>query len=152
MNQLTKGKTMEQTADFNEKKRIAAKAYQERKKAASEVIKVFLATDEGSKIPAEVREAMTYLTGTGQRSARASVVSELKNALLQGPMSLKDIFKKFEYGRPTMEAKIKQFIKVKNPEDRIWVSFHDGVYEVMGEGAEPPEGWTGIIPTEKTEL
>ena len=152
MNQLMKGKTMEQTAEFNEKKKVAAQAYQARKKAAAEILKGFLASDEAKNISDEVKGAITYLTGTGQRTARAGVTSALKTFLLEGPKSLKEIFKKFEYGTPTMEANIKKFIKVTNPDDRMWVSFHDGVYEVMGQGATPPEGWTGMVPTEKTEL
>jgi hypothetical protein len=151
MNQLTKDKTMEEKKVFDAKKKAAAQAYQERKKEAREKINAWLNSDESKKLPKEVREAILYMAGSGVRSGRSGIVSELKELLLKGPVSAVDIFQKFEYGRPTMNQKINNFIKA-SPEDRIWVVFEDGNYLVKGKGPEAPRGWTGYMPAEKEEL
>lgn len=151
MNEQTKDMNMDEQGKFNEKKKIAAKAYAERKAAAREKVMIYLNSDESRKVPAEVKEAILYLSGTGVRTSRSGIVSELKTLLLAGPVSSVDIFNKFEYGRPTMNQKINNFIKAK-PEDRIWVAFEDGNYVIKGKGPFPPKGWTGFMPTEKVEL
>ncbi len=149
MNQLTKDMTMENKENFDNKKKEAAKAYAERKKEARAKVSAYLAEDK--RIPQEVREAIQYLAGTGARTGRSGVVSELKALLLAGPVSAVDIFQKFEYGRPTMNQKINGFIKASG-EDRIWVAFENGNYVVKGKGPDAPKGWTGFMPTEKAEL
>jgi len=151
MNMQTKDMTMEEKTAFDEKKKAAAKAYQERKKAAREKIKAFFESNEAKRVPPEVKEAIEYLAGMGQRAGRTGVNSELKDLLLKGPVSAVDIFQKFEYGRPTMNQKINGFIKA-DPEDRIWVAFENGNYVVKGKGPEAPKGWTGYKPVAKAEL
>jgi len=141
--------TEEEKTVFNDKKKVAAKAYQERKAIAKEAIKKFL--ESNPKLPEGVKEAIEYLTGSGARSIRTGVVSELKLLLEAGPLSAIDVFTKFEYGRPTMETKIRNFIKSGEPEDRIWVAFEDGNYLIKGTGENPPKNWTGYIPPVKSE-
>lgn len=141
----------EDKAKYDEKKREAAKAYKERQNTAKSAIKAFLSSPEADLIPADVKSAIEYLTGSGQRIARSGVNDELANLLLAGPVSAVDIFTKFEYGRPTMEKKIREFIK-REPEDRLWVAFEKGNYVVKGTGEFAPEGWTGYLPTKKEEL
>lgn len=142
--------SVEEKKAYNEKKKIAAKAYQERKREASTKVLEWLKTDP--KIPEDVKQSMLYLTG-GSTVKRTGAVSELKAMILEKKsVSSVDIFNSFEYGRPTMEQKIRGFIKVANPEDRIWVAFENGNYVLKGTGPNPPKGWTGYVPTEKSEL
>lgn len=143
--------TPEQKKDYDEKKKAAAKAYQERKAEARKKVASFLSSDSAKNIPAEIKSAIEYLAGTGQRMASTGIGSALKEALLAGPLTSVEIFQKFEYGTPTMKQKIREFIKVSNPEDRIWVDFKDGKYSVVGKGPNPPKGWTGYVPVAKSE-
>lgn len=149
MNRQTEGMTMEQKEAFMEKKREAARAYQARKDEARKVITEWLGT--GPRIDDNVKQAILYLSGTGQRMAGPRVGNALKEALLAGPMTPVEIFNKFEYGTPTMKQKIREMIKVK-PEDRVWVELKDGKYQVVGKGPKAPKGWTGYVPAESEEL
>lgn len=137
--------------DYNEKKKIAAQAYKERQKEAKETIKSFLA--EGPELPEEVKKAMEYLSGSGQRAARtSSVVNVLRERLLEkGVMSGVEIFTEFEYGTPTMKSKVRDLIKKAEPEDRVWVAFEGGNWVVKGTGPDAPEGWDGYMPPEEAE-
>ena len=151
MNKLTEGKTMEEKKDFDEKKKVAAQAYQARKVDARKKVTNFMNSDLAKNIPAEVKSAIEYLAGTGQRLASAGVGSALRDALLKGPLTSIEIFQKFEYGTPTMKNKIREFIKA-TPENRIWVEFKDGKYSVVGKGEKVPANWSGYVPAEKEEL
>lgn len=151
VNQQSKDMTMEEKNAFDDKKKVAAQAYAERKKIAREKVMSYLNSDESKRVPTEIKEAIQYLAGTGVRSTRSGIVSELKALLLNGPVSSVEIFQKFEYGTPTMKQKINNFIKT-SPEDRIWVTLEDGNYIVKGKGPEAPKGWTGYLPTESAEL
>ena len=141
--------TEEQKVAYNEKKKEAAKAYKERQNNAKATVKSFLA--EGPELPEEVRSAMEYLVGSGQRVAR-QVTNVLRETLLErGSMSGIEIYTEFEYGTPTMKTKVRDLIKKAKPEDRVWVAFESGNWVVKGTGAEAPEGWTGYVPEEKAE-
>jgi len=149
MNKQTEGMSMEQKEAFMEKKRAAARAYQARKDEARKTINEWLSTKP--RIEENVKQAILYLSGTGQRIAGPRVGNALKEALLAGPMTPVEIFTKFEYGTPTMKQKIREMIKVA-PEDRVWVELKDGKYQVVGKGAKPPKDWTGYLPAESEEL
>lgn len=151
MNEQSKSMTEEEKVVFDEKKKVAAKAYADRKNEARKVITDYFTSPESNKVPQEVKEAILYLSGKGVRSERSGVNSELKDLLLKGPVTLMSIFEKFEIGRPTMEQRIRGFINVKNPSDRIWVDFKDGTYSVIGKGENPPKGWEGYLPKVKVE-
>ena len=140
----------EQKAEHNAKKKVAADAYKARKADAKAKIKEFLASKESKSLTPEVREAIEYMTGTGARVQRAGVTNELKELLMTGPVSAIDIFTKFEYGRPAMETKIRNFIKA-DPSERIWVAFEKGNYIVKAVGENAPEDWTGYVPAVKSE-
>lgn len=136
--------------DLKEKKKIAADAYRERKNNARKIITDYLATSP--KMDQNVLESIKYMIGSGVRTARTGVNTELKDLLLSGPVSLLDIFTKFEFGKPTMDQKIRGFIKTNKPEDRIWVAFEEGMYIVKGTGEKVPRGWTGYVPVVVEEL
>jgi hypothetical protein len=150
MNELTKDMTMEDKAKFDEGKKVAAEAYKARKAEARETITKWIADEP--KVDTKVLEAIKYLAGTGVRSVRTGVSLELRNLLEAGPVSTVDIFNKFEYGRPTMQQKINDFIKKGEPKDRIWVALADGKYSIVGRGPNPPKGWIGYLPVVKEEL
>lgn len=145
--------TEEQKTEYNEKKKVAAQAYKERQKVAKSTIKDFLTTDEGKELPEEVRKAMEYLTGSGQRTARAGVTNLLRDRLLEmGTMSGIEIYTEFEYGTPTMKSKVRDLIKnAPSPEERVWVALENGNWVVKATGAEAPEGWDGYMPKEEAE-
>ena len=139
--------TEEEKAVFDAKKKAAAIAYKERKAAAKAVITSWL--ESNPEAPNDVLEAVKYLSG--QSSPRSASVNNELIDFLSEPKTSMQVYKKFEYGRPTMQAKIKSFIK-KAPESRVWIAFTDGTYSIAGTGAEAPEGWTGFVPVEKAEL
>jgi len=151
MNEQSKGMSMEEKTAFDAKKKAAADAYQQRKVDARLVITTYLEKDE--TIPKNVREAILYISGTGVRSARSGINAELRALFIEKKtVSSVDLFQKFEYGRPTMNQKIKLFINAPDPEDRIWIAFESGNYVLKGKGAVAPRGWTGFIPTEKEDI
>ena len=151
MNEKSKDMTVEEKEAFDAKKKAAAAAYQARKVAARETITNYLKDD--TRIPKEVREAILYISGTGVRSERAGINSELKTLFLEaGSISSVDIFTKFDYGRPTMNAKMKLFLNPTDPKDRIWVIFENGNYVMKGKGENAPKGWPGLLPTEKATI
>ena len=139
----------EQKQAFLAKKKEAAVAYQNRKNEARNKINEWLKSNP--RIEEEVKQAILYFTGTGQRLAGPKVGNALKEALLAGPLSPIEIFQKFEYGSPTMKQKIREMIKCE-PADRIWVELKDGKYQVVGKGPKAPKGWTGYVPAESEEL
>lgn len=151
MNEQSKDMKVDEKIAFDKKKKEAADAYQARKVTAREVITTYLKDD--TRIPKEVREAILYISGTGVRSARSGINSELKALFLEKKsISTVDIFTKFDYGRPTMNQKMKLFLNPSDPKDRIWVTFEDGNYVLKGTGENAPKGWTGLLPTEKATI
>ncbi len=133
------------------KKKIAAEAYQARKNEARAKIEAWLKTEP--KIESDVKQAILYFTGTGQRmtGTRTAGVNLLKEALLAGPLTPMEIFQKFELGTPEMKNKIRDMIKVE-PSERVWVELKDGKYQVVGKGEREPRGWTGYKPAKSEEL
>lgn len=86
------------------------------------------------------------------KSAPRTINSELRDAFIaEGSLTEMDIFKRFRIGRPEMVAKCRVLVLTPNPEDRVWVKFDEATetYNVAGQGAEPPEGWTGYVPSAK---
>lgn len=98
--------------------------------------------------------------GGGQRTARVStksVNSAIRDAFLAAGdkgLTEMDIFKAFKIGRPEMVTKIRILVLCPNPDDRVWVKFDEEkeTYFVVGKGAEPPKGWDGYVPAEKSDL
>ena len=122
-----------------------------KRNAQKKIVKSFLETEAGKAIPAEALEAIKYLAGMGTRSQGMQIANELREMLLAGSVSSIDIFTKFGYGAPTMNKKIRDFIKAE-PANRLWIVFADGNYTVAGKGENPPRGWTGFTPVVETEL
>lgn len=140
------------TENEKEMKREAARKYQEKKDICKVSINAWLDANPGIVEP-KVEQDMRYLAGTGVRSPRSSVLNELREMFLEKKiLSSMDVFKAFEFGRPTMEQKIKGFIKNGQPSARIWVEFVDGSYHLRGIGEDAPKGWKGFIPVVEEEL
>lgn len=131
---------------------------EERKKNRTEAknrIKAFL-KDNATTLGGLVKDIELFI-GTGTGAVRANVVrsvnSDLRSAFLEKKsLSEMDIFKLFKIGRPEMVTKIRILVLCPNPADRVWVKFDETkeVYNVIGTGANPPQGWCGYVPSTKT--
>lgn len=108
----------------------------------------------------EVKESIFLLFGTGSRAPRMATKSinvALLEAIIEAGdqgLSEMDIFMKFKIGRPEMVSKCRIFVKTQNPEDRVWVKFHEDeeIYRVAGYGKNPPEGWDAFVPADEELL
>jgi hypothetical protein len=127
-----------------------------RKKAredAKKRIQTFL--KENSEQLGGLKADIELFIGGAPRAARGSVRSvntDLRDAFIaNGSMTEMDIFKQFRIGRPEMVAKCRVLVLCPNPDDRLWIKFDESTetYVVAGQGAEPPEGWDGYIPSSK---
>ena len=123
----------------------------------SDTVKKFLKDNE---LSAEDKEAIQFFCGGGTRSGGTRSTFGLNSKLRTGfienkELSEMDIFKAYKIGRPEVHGHIRQFIKnVKNPDDRIWVSFNEKteVYSLIGTGAEAPEDWDGYEPAKENVI
>lgn len=142
----------EQKSAYDEKKKEAAARLKERKAAAKAKVKDWIAT-EPRGLDDETKMAILYLIGSAKVS-RAGVNDELKQMFIDnGTVTAMELFQKFELGKPAMDQKIRAFIKVADPNSRIWIARNDnGDYELKGTGEKPPKGWTGYVPAESVEL
>lgn len=125
-----------------------------RKEAKARVL-TFLAQNEAKLGP--IAKDIATLVGKGGVRVTSSIGSALRDALLTaGPTGLPEltIYKQFKIGRPEMQGKIRKFIRAANPADRVWVHFDEAkeAYFVVGQGATPPKGWDGYLPSAKEEL
>ena len=147
MNEKSKNMTPEEKAIFDQGKRDAADAYKVRKNAARAIIMSWIPE---AKITDEVKQAILYLSGQGVRTSRSGVNDELK-AFLVEPKTALEIYNEFEFGKPTMDQKIRQFIKA---DQKVWIAFDEDskTYSIAGKGDNPPRNWTGYLPVEKVEL
>lgn len=140
------------TEEQKTKKEKAAKDYADRKNEARAKIMTYLESQESRKLPEEIREAILYISGKGVRSARSGVNSELKSLLLKGPLTLMEVFEKFDIGIPSMEQKIRAFVNAKNTDDRIYVNFENRTYTVVGTGSAIPKNYSGPKPKEVVQV
>lgn len=134
---------------------LAEKKAEAKKKrdSARSIVRDFLNTCEDVAL----KTAITLFVGSGQRSSGVSGVNNLLYEAFKknGSLTEMEVFKQFHIGRPDMKNKVRIFIKfMPTPEDRIWVSFNQETetYTMDGEGANPPEGWTGYIIVEENVL
>ena len=150
--------TEEETAELSVKNAERTAKQKARKEAARALIKGFFEEDSQKRadrqVEAPIKEAILYMAGMGARTKRTTASTLLREMLLAGDVSSVDIFTAFEFGRPTMAKKINEFIKNGEPENRIWVAFDENTktYSVAGQGENPPEGWTGYLPTPSETL
>jgi len=100
------------------------------------------------------------IIGTGQRAGgigrvRVNMDMAIRDLFLEEKeIHEMDIFKNFKIGRPQMTNKIRIFLKVPNPDDRIWVRFFpdEETYRIVGKGANPPKDWEGFVPADENIL
>ena len=130
---------------------VKGSKFTQKRNAQKKIVKTFLESEAGKMITGEVLEAIKYLAGMGARSQGMVIANELRELLLAGSVSSIDIFTKFGYGAPTMNKKIRDFIKADEA-NRLWVEFKDGNYTVVGQGADAPSGWTGFVPVVESEI
>jgi hypothetical protein len=128
----------EEKKERNQAKRAA------KKEALTALIK-FVKENTTDEMLIQAAAALT----PGRTVQRSNTQSAISNILLEnGSINEGDIFNQFKLGRGEMKKVIRNLIKKRNPEDRIWVEFDPdtGVYSVVGQGSEAPEGWTGYQP------
>lgn len=65
-------------------------------------------------------------------------------------VSLLDIFREFRMGVAEMRIRIRECIYNRPAESRYWITYNPDteVYRLEGIGANPPEGWKGVLPKE----
>ena len=142
---LTKDKNMTD----EEKRKASAKAYTERKNAAKAVVAKWL--ESKPRLDDETKSAIEYLASVGTKT-RSGINGQLRERFLkEKSIPLMTLFQDYEFGRPTMENKVRLFIKLP-AEQRIWVAFEDGNYVLKGVGENAPRGWDGFMPANKEEL
>lgn len=107
----------------------------------------------------DLKPDILLLVGTAARArtgrATVSVNQVLRDIFLEkGEISEMEIFKNFKIGRPEMSIKTRIFVKVPNPEDRIWIVFdeEEEVYHMVAKGAKAPKNWDGYVPADEDLL
>jgi len=93
-------------------------------------------------------DAVTLLT-PGQHVQRTNSLAIVADILIeQGSINEMDLFTNYRLGRSEMRKIMRGLIRKVAPESRIWIKFdpETGVYELIAEGADAPEGWTGYMP------
>jgi|WetSurMetagenome_2_1015567.scaffolds.fasta_scaffold566172_2 hypothetical protein len=143
-------------------KKEAQEAAKKAKLEARKRVIAFL-SDNKDKL-GSIKADIELLIGKGGSSAAPrtgtrTVNSELRDAFLKAYTEGKgltemDVFKAFKVGRPEMVTKIRILVLCPNPDDRVWVKFDEATetYNVVGLGKNPPTGWDGYIPSEKSAL
>lgn len=136
--------------------KVAAKKETQRKRkeareANKKLIKDYL-NEKKIQFPREVADALNVLLKTGSSkvrttSAASAVLAKLKS---ERQVDETDLFMEFKVARKEMGSYIRNWIKKPAPNNRTWVRFdkESEHYVLAGEGENPPEGWTGYVPTE----
>ena len=126
-----------------EARKESAKKYLERKNAAKAIVAKWL--ESKPRLDDVTRQSIEYLASVGVK-VRSGINSQLRERFLkEKSISLMKIFEDYEFGKPTMENKIRLFIKLP-AEQRIWVAYEDGNYVLKGTGENAPRGWEGYTP------
>ena len=65
-------------------------------------------------------------------------------------VSLMDVFRELKAGVSEMRIRIRECIYNRPADSRYWITYNPTteVYRLEGIGANPPEGWTGVLPKE----
>jgi hypothetical protein len=151
--QVNEHATAEDIAKLEEKKARKA-ARNEVKKAARLRIREYANDLEAG----DLKSDLLLIVGGGRTStkrrgpSRKAVADALRNAFLEREsLTEMEIFKEFKLGRPEMLNRIRSFIKVKDAEDRVWITFDEDAetYNLVETGPNPPEGWDGYLPNDE---
>lgn len=136
-----------------EAKREAAREARNEAKARLREFAKTLPDEDGMKTD------ILLIVGSGARAGGVrrgvNFDMQIRNLILEkGELHEMEVFKNFHIGRPQMTNKIRVFLKVPNPEDRIWVVFdkEDETYKIAGKGANPPKDWKGFVPADENIL
>lgn len=126
------------------------KAYVRRAKKARETLVDFVKQLE--QAPEHVKEAVRILDTKKTNKVKGRKF-EVLDLLEQGIVNEVTLFEKFRIGRTEARNMFNSFLKVDNPDERIWISFDEetGNYELIAKGASVPDGWTGYLPPELKE-
>ena len=98
----------------------------------------------------EIKEAILGIVGTGNRGGgggRVNPKSAVVAAIVaKNQMTDMDCFKDFKKGPSEMKDVIKYAIRNVKPEQRVWITFDNDTYKVVGKGPKPPANWNGYLP------
>jgi hypothetical protein len=104
----------------------------------------------------EIQDKIKKLVGrVGAGKKVYSVNDDIRAYILEhGQITLDEAFSNFRVGVDGMKAFVKSQLKKKDSANWLWVEASpDGeVYTLKGQGAEPPEGYQGWIPTEMRNI
>jgi hypothetical protein len=140
----------ERTPEEKAARKEASRAKRQVKRQALKDILGFVRSRKN--VPDEIQLAVRILTPGprvgGGGPSKLDVFSELFTE--QSTVSEMEIFEKFKAGRKEMNGIIKNLIRKRNPEDRVWVRLNADAEEYVVEGFGPnaPANWTGYRPVE----
>ncbi len=137
--------TKEEKKAKNQVKRAA-------KKAALMSCSIFVR--EHTEDEALIAQALLIKPGTrmATRITSKDVIAEL--FLEQGSVTEDEIWGEHKLGRAEMRKIRVNLIKKSAPAERVWIDFNaeEGVYTLMSEGPDAPEGWTGYRPVDIEDI
>jgi len=137
--------TKEEKKTKNQEKRAA-------KKSALTACSVFVI--EHSEDTELLAQALLIKPGTrmATRATSKDVIAELFQE--QGTVTEDEIWSEHKLGRAEMRKIRVNLIKKSAPANRIWIDFNaeEGTYDLVAEGPEAPEGWTGYRPVDVEDI
>lgn len=111
--------------------------------------------DITSATPDSVLEALHVLFPVKPEKSNASRTTVIDRICALFPevgaeVSLMDVFREFKMGVSEMRVRIRECIYNRPADSRYWITYNPTteVYRLEGIGANPPEGWTGVLPKE----
>lgn len=130
------------------------------KKAQRDNLQKLIALLIGSVEGDEITAPMIGLAVSLKKKPRTAGLTGVKAVVMAmfedvgDVVSEDDIWTDNRLGRAEMRKVTVNLIKKEKPEDRLWISFdpEEGVYTLVGKGAETPTGWTGYTPVKVDEI
>lgn len=98
--------------------------------------------------PAKAAKAAKSTAGAGRLTVIDRICAMFPE--VGAEVSLLDIFREFRMGVAEMRIRIRECIYNRPAESRYWITYNPDteVYRLEGIGANPPEGWKGVLPKE----
>ena len=131
---------------------IRAKRLEYARRDATKELATFIEDDAFGDLPENIQAAIRTIaekrTGGGGGGAKKNVFMDTMKGHLSEVGDIVDeldLFKDLKMGRGEIRAKIRENLKKAKPEERFWVELDPEAecWELIGIGAEQPEGWQG---------
>ena len=108
-----------------------------------------------SKFEGDDLEAIKVLVGAGGRGGFGGRVNPKKAIVAKlvenGEMTDLDCFKDFNKGPAEMREVMKYAVREVEADERVWITFEDGIYTVVSIGEDEPANWNGYSPLNNDE-